>query len=90
MVASMLILAEGTIHHPVAEDERTAVQAWFGAMADGGFLESGYLDLPRNRLFLFLSSPDLATADQRLADLPVVQAGAVSFNTCVVTALRLG
>jgi hypothetical protein len=86
----MLILAEGTINRPVVGDELAAVQAWFGAMADGGFLESGYLDLPRNRLFLFLSSPDLAAADQRLGDLPVVRGGSVSFSTCIVTALRLG
>lgn len=85
----MLILAEGTIHHPVIGDELTAVQAWFGAMADGGFLENGYVDLPGNRLFLFLSSPDLATADQRLGDLPVVRTGSVSFTTRPVTALRL-
>jgi hypothetical protein len=86
----MLILAEGTIHRPVVGDQRTAVQAWFGAMADGGFLESGYLDFPRNRVFLFLSSQDLAGADQRLGDLPVVRTGSVSFTTCAVTALRLG
>jgi hypothetical protein len=87
--APMLILAEGTIHHPVVGDELLAVQMWFGAMADGGFLESGYVDLPRNRLFLFLSSPDLTAADQRLGDLPVVRAGSVSFTTRPVTALRL-
>lgn len=85
----MLILAEGTIDHRVAGDDLVAVQAWFGAMADEGFLESGYLDLPRDRLFLFLSSPDLATADQRLADLPVVRAGAASFTTSIVKALRI-
>jgi hypothetical protein len=85
----MLILAEGTINHPVVGDDRTAVQAWFGAMADGGFLQNGYLDLPHNRLFLFLSSPDLETAEQRLGDLPVVRAGSVAFTTSVVTALRL-
>jgi hypothetical protein len=86
----MLILAEGTIHQKVADDERAAVQTWFGAMADSGFLETGYLDLPRDRLFLFLSSPNLAEADQRLNDLPIVRAGTVSFSIHPVTALRLG
>lgn len=86
----MLILAEGTIHRPIVGDELVAVQTWFGAMADGGFLQSGYLDLPHNRILMFLSSPDLAEADQRLGDLPVVRAGSVSFTTCAVTALRLG
>jgi hypothetical protein len=56
-IVSMLILAEGAIHHQVDGDAGKAVQAWFGAMADGGFLQSGYLDLPRNRLFLFLRVP---------------------------------
>jgi hypothetical protein len=86
----MLILAEGTIHRAVVGDELLAAQGWFGAMADGGFLQSGYLDLPRNRILMFLSAPDLANADQRLSDMPVVQDGSVTFTTSAVTALRLG
>jgi hypothetical protein len=86
----MLILAEGTINQTVTGDELAAVEAWFGAMADSGFLQSGYVDLPRNRLFLFISSDDLEKADRRLGDLPVVRAGSVRFSTHAVTALRLG
>jgi len=84
----MLILAEGTIQHPVAGDERTAAQAWLGPMVDGGFLQSGYVDVAGNRLWMILSSPDLAHAVQRLGDLPVVRNGSVSFTTHAVTALR--
>jgi hypothetical protein len=84
----MLILAEGTIQHPVAGDERTAVQAWLGPMVDGGFLQSGYVDVVGNRLWMVLSSPDLDYAVQRLGDLPVVRNGSVSFTTHAVTALR--
>jgi hypothetical protein len=86
----MLILAEGTINREVTGDELTAVETWFGAMADTGFLQSGYVDLPRNRLFLFLTSDDLEKAGHRLSDLPVVRDGSVSFTTHAVTALRLG
>jgi hypothetical protein len=86
----MLILAEGTINREVTGDELAAVEAWFGAMADSGFLQSGYVDLPRNRLFLFISSDDLETAEHRLGDLPVVRDGSVTFSPHAVTALRLG
>jgi hypothetical protein len=78
--AEMLILAEGTIHRPVLDDQRPATQAWLGPMVDGGFLQSGYADMPGNRLWMFLSSPDLKDANQRLQDLPVVQDGSVSFT----------
>jgi hypothetical protein len=88
MDSAMLILAEGTILQPVAGDERAAVQAWLGPMVDGGFLQSGYIDAVGNRLWMVLSSPDLAYAMQRLGDLPVVRDGSVSFTTHTVAALR--
>jgi hypothetical protein len=44
----MLILAEGTIHRPVVDDQLAAVRAWFGPMVDSGFLQSGHVDLAGN------------------------------------------
>jgi hypothetical protein len=84
----MLILAEGTIHRPVEGDQRAAAEAWLGPMVDEGFLQHGYIDIGANRLWMFLSSPDMQTATQRLDDLPVVRDGSVSFVNRPVTALR--
>jgi hypothetical protein len=84
----MLILAEGTIHRPVEGVERAAAEAWLGPMVDDGFLHAGYLDLVGNRMWMFLSSPDIAAANQRLDDLPVVRDGSVTFTVRPVTALR--
>jgi hypothetical protein len=84
----MLILAEGTIHRPVADPERSANAAWLGPMVDAGMLHSGYLDETGSRLIMILSVPDLAEARERLGDLPVVRDGSVTFETSRVTALR--
>ncbi len=84
----MLILAEGTIHRPVVGDQLEAVQAWFGPMVDSGFMHSGYVDGAGTRLWLVLSSASLGEAEQRLADLPVVRDGSVSFTTTAVSAVR--
>ena len=32
----MLILAEGTVHRPVEDDELAAIRAWLGPMVDAG------------------------------------------------------
>ncbi|MDP9165512.1 MAG: hypothetical protein M3O32_05560 [Actinomycetota bacterium] len=84
----MLILAEGTIRRPIPDAERTAVQAWFGPMIDGGFMQSGYVDAAGGRCWMLLSSPTLADAQQRLGDLPVVRDRSVTFTTTKVHALR--
>jgi hypothetical protein len=84
----MLILAEGTIHGSIPTDEQTAMRAWFGPMVDEGFLQNGYLDQAGSRLWMYLSSPDLASAERRLGDLPAVRDGFLTFTTTVVTALR--
>jgi hypothetical protein len=84
----MLILAEGTIHRTIEGDARSAVRAWLGPMVDDGFLHNGYLDLSRNRIWMVVSSPDVATAAQRLDDLPIVRDGSLTYTTTQVTALR--
>jgi hypothetical protein len=84
----MLILAEGTVHRPIANDEHTAVWGWLGPMVDAGFMQSGFINKGGDRLWLVLSSTDVETAAQRLADLPVVQDGSVSFSTTEITAAR--
>jgi hypothetical protein len=84
----MLIIAEGTVHGQLADSELQAVHAWFGPMIDAGFLHSGYVDTPGKRLWMILSCPSIAEADQRLADLPIVRDHSVSFATTAVTGLR--
>jgi hypothetical protein len=84
----MLILAEGTVHRPVEGQERTAAEAWLGPMVDEGFLQAGYVDASGERVWMVISATDRAAAQRRLADLPVVREGLVSFRTTHITALR--
>jgi hypothetical protein len=84
----MLIVAEGTVHHPVEGDARLAAQAWLGPMVDEGFAIDGYFDDAGHRLWIVLSSPDVRTAQQRLDDISVTRDGSVSFALTVVTRLR--
>jgi hypothetical protein len=84
----MLILAEGTVSHPLEGDERTAAQAWLGPMVDDGFLLDAYVDDVGGRVWMLLSSTDLRSARQRLNDLPVVRDGYVGFATTTVTKIR--
>jgi hypothetical protein len=88
VIVTMLIFAEGTVNEPVSDVERAAVRAWLGPMVDEGFIQSGYINMARDRVRIVVSSPDIATAIQRLSDLPVVWDGAVSFSTIEVSALR--
>jgi hypothetical protein len=84
----MLIMAEGTIS-PAADCRDDAVlAAWLGPMVDEGFVHSGYVRFADRRLWLVLSSTDLADANQRLSDLPEVRNGSLTFTTTPVTALR--
>jgi len=84
----MLILAEGTVHRPIEDGERAAISAWLGPMVDAGFMQYGVVSTVGDRVWLVLSSTDIDTATQRLADLPVVRDGSVSFSTTEVAAVR--
>lgn len=84
----MLILAEGTISPHTDNAERAGVPAWLGPMVDAGFMQDGWINRAGDHVWLLLASPDLATAVERLADLPVVRSGAVHFTTTEVTAAR--
>ena len=81
----MLINAEGAIHRAVVGDQLEAVRAWLGPTVDSGFMQSGYVDLAGERLWLVLTTD----AEQRLGDLPVVQDGSVSFTTVAASAQAL-
>jgi hypothetical protein len=85
----MLIIAEGTIYRPVTDQERRAAAAWLGPMTDAGFLHGGWIDPAGNRLWMVISAPDLAEAQQRLDNLPPVRDGSVSFSITRVDALRI-
>jgi hypothetical protein len=84
----MLILAEGTIHHPLVGEEQSAAQAWLGPMVDGGFLQSAFIDRPRQRMWMVLSSESREEAEQRLGDMPIVRDAAVTFTLTPVSAVR--
>ncbi|MCW2492138.1 MAG: hypothetical protein JWN47_1502 [Frankiales bacterium] len=84
----MLIMAEGTIHHRLSSEERQAVLAWLGPMVDEGFMINGYLSGAADRLWMVVSAETRAAAIQRMADLPMVQDGSVTFVTTLVTAMR--
>ena len=40
----MLMIAEGTIHRPITEQEHRSAAAWLGPLTDAGFLHGGWLD----------------------------------------------
>ena len=84
----MLILAEGTIHRPLVGEEQTAAQAWLGPMVDGGFLQNAYIDNPRQRMWMVLSSESREEAEQRLGDMPIVRDSTVTFTLTPVSAVR--
>lgn len=84
----MLLIVEGTVHHPIAEESRRAASAWLGPMADSGFLHSGWIDRGGRRLWMVVSAADAAQAQERLSDLPVARDGSVSFTLTPVEALR--
>jgi hypothetical protein len=85
----MLMIAQGTIHRPVTDQERRTAAAWLGPMTDAGFLHGGWIEATGHRLWMVISAPDLADAQQRLNDLPPAQAGSVSFTLTRVEALRI-
>lgn len=60
--ATMLIVAEGTIHQPVGDQSRRAAAAWLGPMTDAGIFHGGWIDERGNRLWVVLSAADLDEA----------------------------
>ncbi len=86
---NMLMIAEGTIHNPITDQEHRTAAAWLGPMTDAGFLHGGWIEPTGHRLWMVISAPDPADAQQRLDDLPPAQAGSVSFTLTRVEALRL-
>ena len=84
----MLFIAEGTIHRPLIGEERSAAQAWLGPMVDGGFLQNAFIDHPRSRMWMVVSSDSREDAHERLADLPIVRDATVTFVLTPVTAVR--
>jgi hypothetical protein len=85
----MLMIAEGTLHHPVTDQEHRAAAAWLVPMLDAGFLHGGWIDTTDNRLWLVISATDLAEAQQRLDDLPFARDGTASFTLTRVKALPI-
>jgi hypothetical protein len=84
----MLIMAEGEIHRPLESGEQLSAQAWLGPMVDGGFLHNAYIDRPRSRMWLVVSSDSVADARSRLNDMPVVRDGTVTFTMTPISAVR--
>jgi hypothetical protein len=83
------MIAQGTIHRPVTDEEARAASAWLGPMTDAGFLHGGWIEAGRHRLWMVISAPDLEDAQQRLDDLPPARAGSVTFTVTPVEALRI-
>jgi hypothetical protein len=86
--ATMLIVAEGTIHQPVGDQSRRAAAAWLGPMTDAGIFHGGWIDERGNRLWMVLSASDLDEVQERLDNLPPVSDGSVSFTLAQVSAIR--
>ena len=40
----MLIIAEGTLNHPVTDQKHREAAAWLVPMLDAGFLHGGWID----------------------------------------------
>ena len=85
----MLIIAEGTLPHPVTHDEHRLAAAWLVPMIDAGFVHGGWIDTTEQRLWLVISALDLAEAQERLDGLPFAQDGSVSFTLTRVKSLPI-
>ena len=83
----MLLIAEGILHHPVTDQEHRLASAWLVPMIDAGFLHGGWIDTTDHRVWMVISAPDLADAQQRLNDLPFARDGSASFTLTRVKAL---
>jgi hypothetical protein len=76
----MLMIAEGTLHNPVTDQDHHMAAAWLVPMMNAGFLHSAWMDTTERRLWMVISAPDLAEAQQRLDDLPFARDGLASFT----------
>jgi hypothetical protein len=56
----MLMIAEGTLNHPVTQQEHRLAAAWLVPMLDAGFLHGGWIDTTEQRLWMVISATDLA------------------------------
>ena len=85
----MLMIAEGTLHHPATDQEHRSATAWLVPMLDAGFLHGGWMDTAEQRLLLVISAQDLGEAQQRLDGLPFSRDGTASFTLTRVKALPI-
>ena len=85
----MLMIAEGTLHHPVTHEEHRTAAAWLVPMLDAGFLHGGWIETTEDRLWLVISALDLAEAQERLDGLPFARDGSASFTLTRVKALPI-
>ena len=58
----MLILAEGRIEGHFEQNVMAAARTWLGPTVDAGFLQHGYIDRSATRIWMVLSSENLASA----------------------------
>jgi len=85
----MLIIAEGTLNHPVTDQKHREAAAWLVPMLDAGFLHGGWIDMTEQRLWLVISATDVAEAQERLDGLPFARDGLASFTLTRVKVLPL-
>jgi hypothetical protein len=85
----MLMIVEGTLSHPVTEQEHRVASAWLVPMINAGFLHGGWMDTTEQRLWMVISAPDLAEAQRRLDGLPFARDGSASFTVTQVKALPI-
>ena len=85
----MLLIVEGTLHHPVTDQEHRKAAAWLVPMIDAGFLHGGWIDATEQRLWMVISAADLAEAQRRLDGLPFARDGSASFTLTRVRALPI-
>jgi hypothetical protein len=85
----MLMIAEGTLHQPVTDQDHRMATAWLVPMIDAGFLHGGWMDTTERRLWLVISAVDLAEAEQRLDGLPFARDGLASFTLTQVKTLPI-
>jgi hypothetical protein len=85
----MLMIAEGTLHQPVTDQQHSMATAWLVPMLDAGFLHGGWMDTTERRLWLVISATDVAEAQERLDGLPFVRDGLASFTLTRIKVLPL-
>jgi hypothetical protein len=85
----MLMIAEGTIHQQVTDQQHRMATGWLVPMLDAGFLHGGWIDMTEQRLWLVISATDVAEAQERLDGLPFARDGLASFTLTLVKVLPL-